>query len=69
MVDFVLFLAVDCHWVRRGRRQAVNIVPFIRAEAIHMEDVMDPEGWGECQSVVHITDDFSDFEWTKLLRT
>ena len=69
MVDFVLFFAVDCDWVRGRRRQAIYIVPFIRAEAIHMEDVMDLEGWRECQSVVHITDDFSDFEWTKLLRT
>ena len=69
MVDFVLFLAVDCYWVRERRRQAVYIVPFVRAEAIHMENVVDLEGWRERQSVVHITDNFGDFEWTKLLRT
>ena len=69
MVNFILFFAVDCYWVRGRRRQAVYIVPFIRAEAIHMEYIVDFEGWRECQSVVHITDDFGDFEWTKLLRT
>ena len=69
VVDFVLFFAVDCYWIRGRWRQAVYIIPFIRAEAIHMEDVMDLEGWRECQSVVHITYNFSDFEWTKLLRT
>ena len=69
MVNFVLFFAVDCNWVRGRWRQAVYIVPSIRAEAIHMEDVVDLEGWRECQSVVHITYNFSDFEWTKLLRT
>ena len=69
VVDFVLFFAVDCYWVRGRQRQAVYIIPFIRAEVIHMEYIVDLEGWRECQSVVHITDDFSDFEWTKLLRT
>ena len=69
MVYFVLFFAVDCDWVRGRQRQAVYIVPFIRAEAIHMEDIMDLEGWRKCQSVVHVTDDFSDLEWTKLLGT
>ena len=69
MVNFVLFFAVDCYWIRWGWHQAVYIVPFIRAEAIHMEDVVDLEGWRERQSVVHITYNFSDFEWTKLLRT
>ena len=69
VVDFILFFAIDCYWVRRRRHQAVYIVPFIRAEAIHMKDIVDPEGWRERQSVVHITDNFSDLEWTKLLRT
>ena len=69
VVDFVLFFAVDCYWIRGRRRQAVYIVPFIKAEAIHMEDVVDLEGWRERQSIVHITYNFSDFEWTKLLRT
>ena len=69
IVHFVLFFAIDCYWIRWGRRQAVYIVPFIRAEAIHMEDIMDLVGWRERQSVVHITDDFSDFEWTELLGT
>ena len=69
VVDFVLFFAIDCDWIRGRRRQAVYIVPVVRAEAIHMEDVMDLEGWRECQSVVHITDNFCDFEWTELLRT
>ena len=69
VVDFIFLFAVDCDWVRRGWRQAVYIVPFIRAEAIHMEDIMDLEGQRERQSVVHITDNFSDLEWTKLLRT
>ena len=41
MVNFVLFFAVDCYWVRGRRCQAVYIVPFIRAEAIHMEYIMD----------------------------
>ena len=45
VVDFVLFFAVDCYWIRGRRRQAVYIVPFIRAEAIHMEDVVDLESW------------------------
>ena len=69
MVDFVLLFAVDCYWVRGKRRQAVYIVPLIRAEAVHMEYVVDLEGRRKRQSVVHVTDDFSDFEWTKLLRT
>ena len=69
VVDFVLFFAVDCNWIRGRRRQAIYIVPFVRAEAIHMEYIVDFEGQWERQSVVHITDDFSDFEWTKLLRT
>ena len=69
VVDFILFFAVNCYWVGGRRRQAVYIVPFIRAEAIHMEDIMDLEGWRERQSVVHVTYNFSDFEWTKLLRT
>ena len=47
MVNFVLFFAVDSYWVRRRRRQAVYVVPFIRAEAIHMEDIVDLEGWRE----------------------
>ena len=45
VVDFVLFFAVDCYWIRGWWCQAVYIVPFIRAEAIHMEDVVDFEGW------------------------
>ena len=69
VVNFVLFFAIDCYWIRGRRHQAVYIVPFVRAEAIHMEDIMDLEGRRERQSVVHITDDFSDFEWTQLLRT
>ena len=69
MVDFILFFAVDCYWVRGRRCQAIHVVPFIRAEAIHMEDVVDLEGQREHYSVVYITDDFSDLEWTKLLRT
>ena len=44
VVDFVLFFAVDCYWIRGRRRQAVYIIPFIRAEAIRMEDVVDLEG-------------------------
>ena len=47
MVNFVLLFAVDCYWVRGRRRQAVYIVPFIRAEAIHMEYIMDFEGQRE----------------------
>ena len=69
MVNFVLFFAVDCDRIRGRRRQAVYIIPFLRAEVIHMEYIVDLEGRRECQSVVHITDDLSDFEWTKLLRT
>ena len=60
VVDFVLFFTVDCDWIRGRWRQAVYIVPFIRAEAIHMKYIVDLEGWRERQSVVHITDDFSD---------
>ena len=30
MVNFVLFFAVDCYWVRGRRRQAVYIVPLDR---------------------------------------
>ena len=69
VVNFILFFAVDCYWIRGRWHQAIYVVPFVRAEAIHMEDVVDLEGWRERQSVVHITDDFSDLEWTKLLRT
>ena len=69
MVDFVLFFAVDCYWVRGRRRQAVYIVPFVRAEAIHMEYIVDLEGRRKRQSVVHITYNFSDFKWTKFPRT
>ena len=69
VVDFILFFAVDCYWIRGRRHQAVYIVPFIRAEAIHMEYIVDFEGQRERQSVVHITYNFSDFEWTKLFRT
>ena len=58
MVYLVLFFAVDCYWVRGRWRQAVYIVPFIRAEAIHMEYVMDLEGRGKRQSVVHIAYNF-----------
>ena len=47
MVDFVLFLTVDCYWVRGRRHHAVHIVPFVRAEAIHMEYVVDFEGQRE----------------------
>ena len=69
VVDFVLFFAVNGKRIRGRRHQAVYIIPFVRAEAIHMEDFVDLEGQRERQSVVHITDDFSDLEWTKLFRT
>ena len=48
VVDFVLFFAVNCYWVRGRRCQAVHIVPFVRPEAIHMEDIVDLEGQEEC---------------------
>ena len=48
MVNLILFFAVNCHWVRRRRHQAVHFVPFIGAEAIHMEHIVDFEGPGEC---------------------
>ena len=56
MVDFILFFAIDCYWIRGRWRQAIYVVPFVRAEAIHMENIMDLEGWRERQSVVHVTD-------------
>src|ERR1700761_326003 len=67
MVHFVLFFAVDCYWFRRSRREAIYFVPFVGAEAIHVENVVDFEGWWEFESVVHITYDFSDFKRTQLL--
>ena len=45
MVDLILFFSVDFYWVRGRQHQVVYVVPFIRAEAIHMEDIVDPEGW------------------------
>ena len=47
MVHFVLFFAVDRYRFRRYCREAVYFVPLIGAEAIHMEDVVDFEGWWE----------------------
>ena len=47
MVNFVLFFAVNYDWVRGRRRQAIYIVPFIRDEAIHMENIVDLEGQRE----------------------
>src|ERR1700761_4500854 len=67
MVHFILFLAIDRYRFRGCRHKAVYVVPQIGAEAIHMEDVVDFEGWWEIESVVHITYDFSDFERTQLL--
>ena len=47
MVDLILFLTVDCYWIRGRQCLAIHIVPFVRAEVIHMEYVVDLKGQRE----------------------
>jgi hypothetical protein len=42
VVYFVLLFTFDCDWFWRGWHLTIDFISLVRAEAIHMEYIMDP---------------------------
>src|ERR1700761_3860274 len=67
MVDFVLLFAFDCDGFWWRWLEAIDFVTPVTTKAIHMKNVVDFQRRGQLETIVDVTDDFSDLERSKLL--
>src|SRR6201996_9258712 len=69
VVDLVFFFAVDCDGFWWRWLEAIDFVTLVTTKAIHMKDIVDFQCRGQLETIVDVTDDFSDLEWSQLLRS